>query len=141
MMMKIVVAPLAFVVILFGSRIAAARPSFVDSAKHADAVFVGKLVAVGKAPGFWAGDVVGFQTLTYEVTAVVRGSENRTRVALRFMIVASTPYVGTHADVAPQLAKIGDSYIVAESGRPPWGILAVDAVPVDAATIAAIRRP
>jgi hypothetical protein len=140
MMMKIVVAPLVFVVVLCGSRIAAASPSFRDTAKHAHAVFVGRLVAVGKAPGFWAGDAVGFQTLTYEVTDVLRGTEKRTRVALRFMIVASAPYVGSQADVAARLVTIGDSYIVAESGHSPWGILADDAAPADVATIAAIRH-
>ena len=140
-MMKIVIAPLVFVAVLCGSRVAAANPSFVDTAKHADAVFVGRLVAVGKPPGFWAGRVAGFQTLTYEVIDVLRGSEKRTRIALRFMIVASAPYVGIHADVAARLAKVGDSYIVAESADATWGMLAADAVPVDAATIAAIRRP
>ena len=136
---------LSLLVVMAGTASAAPRPSFVDEAKASDVVVVGKLVKVGPAPLFLSGLVMAIQTLTYDVDTVLRGSEKRKQIEVRYIIVGGASYVAATAprgmpEVAPALAKIGDRYIVAES-RLDKELFAVDAERASAADISAIMKP
>lgn len=90
------------------------------------ATFVGRLVEVGPAPGFWSGDVWAKQVLTYQVVAVDKGSVPA-RLAVPFSIVSGAPMVDTREPkVAAAFTRIGARYIVTVEQHKDYGLLAVN---------------
>ncbi len=106
-------------------------PTFEDEAKQAAVIFVGKLVEVGDPPTFLSGEMMAIQTLTYEVSKVEKGSEKRTRVPVRYIIVGGARYVEVEKDsmphVAKALTKIGATYRVLQEQEKDGNRYAIDA--------------
>ena len=94
------------------------------------ATFVGRLIEVAPAPGFWSGVVWAKQVLTYEVLRVDKGNVPA-RLAVPFSIVSGAAMVDRRLpQVAPAFTRVGASYIVTVEQHKDWGLLAIGAVPL-----------
>jgi hypothetical protein len=118
---------------------APAAQSFLDEARAADVLFVGRLTAIGPSPGFWSGRAVALQRLTYEVEEGLHAAPQG-QVEVVFVIVGGAPYVtGQAAEVRPELRRLGERYLIAESAAPDLGLVADDVVVATPEILAAVR--
>ena len=119
------------------SSIAAARsftrkkaPAAAALAAVGRATFVGRLVEVAPAPGYWSGVLWAKQVLTYQVLRVDKGNVPA-RLAVPFSIVSGAAMVDRRLpQVAAPFARVGGSYIVTVEQHEDWGLLAISAVPL-----------
>jgi hypothetical protein len=104
------------------------QQSWDDETNRASVIFTGKLVEVGRPPGFLSGCCMAIQTLTYEVTKVDKGNAGA-RESVRYLILGGVPYLDDKSglQVSPRLTKLGASYVVLEQQYD--GLFAIDAKP------------
>ncbi len=93
---------------------AVVQTDIAEAAARSDAVFVGRLVEVGRAPHFWSGLVPAMQSLTFEVERVIAGSLTASKVTVDCLIVGGGDgrVVGRDAAVTAEYARVGERYIV-----------------------------
>lgn len=61
-----------------------------DLNNDADMVIIGKVIEVGKSPGFWSGIVPAVQTVTYSVVGVLRGECKEDKITVEHILVCGS---------------------------------------------------
>ncbi len=90
---------------------------FLAQVDKANAVFIGKLTAVGPPPVAYSGYNVSMQSLTYEVVRVLRGDVTGPRVTVYQVIVAQSPaLIDGKPMLKPEFTQVGTEYLVALGG-------------------------
>ena len=91
----------------------ARMPLMLSEAVNADAVFVGTLVEAGPPPTAWSGLVSVAQSLTYDVTEVLKGTLATGRITVSQLIVARSPLCNRDVPgLTPRYVQVGQVYIV-----------------------------
>jgi hypothetical protein len=115
-----------------------------EAIAQAGYIFVGKLVAVGGAPGCWSGQYECIQKLTYAIERVLKSSFDDRReanVTVAFTMLAPGTLAGRKPGLRPELTRLGERYlVVARAGRD--GVLRLASIkqPPVLATAARIAR-
>jgi len=89
------------------------------------ATFIGRLVEVGRAPGFWSGIAVALQLVTYEVVKTDSDKLPR-RITVPWGIVASSNLVGPKTELRADLRRLGELYEVTVHQDEYYGLLGDD---------------
>jgi hypothetical protein len=114
---------------------------FAQTAVKAPAIFIGKLTAVGPAPGFWSGYKRATQVLTYEVERTLKGKLAAT-VEVTFLLLGPGALAGQHPAIREELTKVGERYLVAVLDPKGAELPAADLAPTLATpeAVAAVER-
>ncbi len=95
-----------------------AQPPRIDpavAAATAETVFIGRIVEVGRPPGFWSGIAPALQSVTFDVERVVVGNVPQSRVTVFCLMVGGGDggrVVSSRASMTPEYSQIGERYIV-----------------------------
>lgn len=95
---------------------APAKPQLAAAMRAADAAWVGEVLEVGAAPGFWSGRFAVYQEVTYQPTRMLLDREGRlagvARVTVRHVIVGNSATADTEPRLRPELAAVGATVLV-----------------------------
>jgi len=92
-------------------------------AGQANLVFVGKIIKVGDAPGFWSGYIAVGQEITYQVLELLKPSKSldvNSEIRITYTIVMGNPLCDPNkARLAPEIFSLGNKVIVlaSDNGR------------------------
>lgn len=107
--------------------------SAIEEFSTDDEVVVGKVIRLGKEPGFWSGFATAWQDIDFEIVSTLKGSFPTDKITVAKTIAVGEPLVRhDRPGISPTVVPAGSKWIVGVVRKSPTELIAYDIVRFDA---------